>query len=194
MNKQRIVPGINDTEFIRGEVPMTKEEIRTLSISKMNLNPTSRIIDIGAGTGSVSIECGLLADKGFVTAYEKNEEAVQLVKLNSKKFELKNIKIIKGTAPECIETDEKADAVFIGGSSGNINEILKTVYPLLNPVSRVVINATLIETFTDALKGLEKNGYSNIEYMQVQINRSKKLGKGNSLEPVNPVFIIWGER
>lgn len=186
--------GIEDSEFIRDKVPMTKEEIRILSLAKMKLTNNSKVLDIGAGTGSVSIESALFAFNGRVTACEKNEKAVELIKQNCKKFEIENLEIIKGTAPGCINSDEKYDAIFIGGSSGNMDSILELSKNLLKEKSRIVINATLIETFISALKELNKKDFKNIDYMQVQINRSKKLGTGNSLEPVNPIFIIWGEK
>jgi len=186
--------GIDDSEFIRGKVPMTKAEVRVLSLAKLKLADNSRVLDIGAGTGSVSIECALFACNGQVTVCEKNETAVELIKQNCKKFQIENIEIIKGTAPECINTNEQYDAVFIGGSCGSINAILKKSKRLLNEKSRIVINATLLETFTSTLNGLKENEFRNIEYIQVQINRSKKLGVGNSFEPINPVFIIWGEK
>ena len=191
MNKN--VPGISDDLFIRGKVPMTKEEIRVLSLSKMKINKSGNVLDIGAGTGSVSVEAALMSEEGKVFAVEKNKDAVELILSNIKKFEIENIKVIEGSAPESIP-DEKFDSVFIGGSGGNMDLIFDEIYPKLNLKGRVVINATLIETFNEAVKNLEKHNFNDINYLQVQINRKRKLGSGNSFVPLNPVFIIWGEK
>ncbi len=194
MNETLKLLGINDNEFIRGKVPMTKEEIRILSISKMNIDENSVIMDIGAGTGSVSIECALIAKRGKVFAYEKKAEAIELIYKNKEKFSCNNIEVIEGTAPESIVMKNKIDAAFIGGSSGNIASIIEKVFSLLKEKRKIVINATLIDTFTESLKSLNQCGYKNIDYCQVIINRGKKLGGKNSFEPLNPIFIIWGEK
>lgn len=194
MIKSKTVPGIDDSEFIRAKVPMTKEEIRVLAISKMKINHDSIIVDAGAGTGSVSIECALIADKGKVYAYEKNADAVKLINANKEKFSVENLKIIEGEAPGIIHVKEKIDAMFIGGGGGNIPDIIKTAASLLKPDGRIVINAVLLETLSESIKCLEQNEFRNINYCQVQINRGRRLGKGHSLEALNPVYIIWGEK
>ena len=186
-------PGISDDLFIRGDVPMTKEEIRVLSLSKMKIEDNSSILDIGAGTGSVSVEIALTFPKSKITAVEKNREAIELIYHNIRKFGADNIEVVEGSAPEVIP-EMDFDSIFIGGSSGSMELIFDKIYDLLKKKGIVVVNATLIETFHQALQSFEKHKFNNVNYIQVQINRKRKLGIGNGFKPISPVFIIWGEK
>ncbi len=189
------VPGIPDEEFLRERVPMTKREVRVLSVSAMRLSKNSVVADIGAGTGSVSIECALIAPEGRVYAFEKNPEAVALIERNCNHFGVSNIEVIAGNAGAQLSTvDDVLDAMFIGGSGGEMESVLKTGYKKLRSGGRVVINAVNIETLTLGLNTLKKCGYSDISFIQASISRSRKLGKGHALEPLNPVFIIEGSK
>ncbi|MEG0372015.1 MAG: precorrin-6y C5,15-methyltransferase (decarboxylating) subunit CbiE [Clostridium sp.] len=119
--------GIMDCDFVRGDAPMTKSEVRRISISKLNLLEDDIIYDIGAGTGSVAIEMALTALNGEVYAVEKNPKSVELIKINRSKFLSYNLKVIEGTAPEVLDILPPPDKVFIGGSSGNMDEIIEAV-------------------------------------------------------------------
>lgn len=116
---------IDDEEFIRDNVPMTKSEVRTLSVAKLELSPDSVLYDIGAGTGSVSVSAALKIIDGEVYAIEKNENAVKLIEKNKRKFAADNIIVVKGNAPAAFENLPRPTHIFIGGSSGNIREIIE---------------------------------------------------------------------
>ena len=184
-----VTPGISDEEFVRGKVPMTKEEIRALSISKLKLKEDDIVYDLGAGTGSVTIEIAKQAKGGIVYAFEKNEEAVCLIGENVKKFDVKNIKIIPGEASANMGEIEKPDKAFIGGSGGKLEEMLRSLLRV-NPEIRVVINAITLETLAKATEILKEYAFKNIEIMQVNISKNKKLGRYNILDSQNPIFII----
>ncbi len=192
-NRQRkdeiVTPGISDEEFLRGKVPMTKEEIRALSISKLKLKEDDIVYDLGAGTGSVTIEIAKQTKGGIVYAFEKNEEAVCLIGENVKKFNVKNIKIIPGEASSNMGEIEKPDKAFIGGSGGKLEEMLSSLLRV-NPEIRVVINAITLETLAKATEILKEYAFKNIEIMQVNISKNKKLGRYNMLDSQNPIFII----
>lgn len=173
---------------------MTKEEIRVLTLSKLKITPQSHIVDVGAGTGSLSIECGLLAPGGKVYAVEKEEEGVGLIRQNAEKFQVKNIQILHGTAPKALENIPQADRIIVGGSGGNLEGILRYCKELLNPRGRIVVNAILIETVYETLQQFEDCGFINIEFIQVSISRMRKLGKKNGLLPLNPITILWADQ
>ena len=155
---------------------MTKSEVRAVSISKLEIKYDDICYDIGAGTGSVSVEMALLCGKGKVYAIEKKAEAAELIKQNALKFHADNIEII------C------ADKVFIGGSSGNLYEIIEKC-----DCKKVVVNAITLETLSLAQESFEKLGY---EYAVTQIcaSRGRKVGGYNMMTAQNPVFIICGEK
>jgi precorrin-6B C5,15-methyltransferase / cobalt-precorrin-6B C5,C15-methyltransferase len=185
--------GVPDELFIRGEVPMTKEEVRALSLSKLRLKTDSIVYDIGAGTGSVSIECGLKCPEGKIYSIEKNIEALGLIGENIDRFGLVNIDIVKGEAPVDIKGLPKPDRVFIGGSGGNMDAILKWIDENCDKV-RVVINTITIESAYEAIKGLEKIGFENIEITNISVSRSKKAGDKHLMQAINPVYVICGEK
>ena len=180
--------GINDSEFVTGNAPMTKSEVRAVSISKLEIKYDDICYDIGAGTGSVSVEMALLCGKGKVYAIEKKAEAAELIKQNALKFHADNIEIICADAPNGMDGLPKADKVFIGGSSGNLYEIIEKC-----DCKKVVVNAITLETLSLAQESFEKLGY---EYSVTQIcaSRGRKVGGYNMMTAQNPVFIICGEK
>ena len=147
--------GIPDEEFIRGKAPMTKEEVRSVSLSKLRLTEDSICCDVGAGTGSVSVEMALRADQGQVFAIEKKEEAAALLEENKQKFAVDNLEIIKGEAPQALENLPAPTHAFIGGSSGNLKEIVALLLGK-NPQVRIVINCITLETISEALDVLKE--------------------------------------
>jgi precorrin-6Y C5,15-methyltransferase (decarboxylating) CbiT subunit len=188
-----VTPGIPDEMFERGSVPMTKEEIRTLVISKLRLNENSRVVDIGAGTGSVSIECALIAKNGIVYSLEKNEEALSLIKRNSEKFKTGNVVIIDGEAPGTIEKTGGFDRAFIGGSGGNIREILESVHNKIEKGGRIAAAAITLDTLFEVRSYFKKMKY-NFEIIQASITRVNDTGDVSMLTALNPVFIISAVR
>ena len=137
--------GIRDEEFIRGKAPMTKEEVRTVSLSKLRLTADSVCYDVGAGTGSLSVEMALRAHQGQVWAIEKKEDAVELIHRNKVKFAADNLEIVEGLAPEALKDLPAPTHAFIGGSSGNLKEIVKLLLEK-NAHVRIVINCCLLYT------------------------------------------------
>ncbi len=182
--------GIKDTEFIRGNVPMTKEEIRILSVAKLQLEEDSIVYDIGAGTGSVSIVAALQCVKGTIYAIERNSEGVELIHANKEKFGVTNLQLVEGTAPDCLETLPAPTHVFIGGSGGKLIDIIRTVREK-NPKARFVLNAVTLETLGEIQKIREAfPEYEDIEVIQVGVSKSRKLGEYHLMTAENPVYII----
>lgn len=183
-------PGICDDMFIRGKVPMTKEEIRAITISKLRLNRNDILIDIGAGTGSISIEAGLILKAGKVYSIERKPEGIELIGKNAKEFGITNIEIIEGEAPEALPEDLLIDKVVIGGTGGKINEIFDWIDSHLKIDGRIVMNFITLENLHLGIDILKKRKYSDIEVIQVSINKGKDIGSLTMLKPQNPIFII----
>lgn len=186
----KVPTGIPDSEFIRGKVPMTKSEVRAVCMSKLSISPKDIVYDIGCGTGSVTIEMALSAYDGNVFAFDKNEEAIDLLNQNCKKFHLDNVCSICGLAPECLKDFPIPDVVFIGGSSGNMDEIVSYLYSINGDV-KFVITAVTIESAMVALDAL-KNVNIDGDIVQVAISKGKKVGDLHMLLAQNPIFIISG--
>ncbi|BFH72281.1 precorrin-6Y C5,15-methyltransferase (decarboxylating) subunit CbiT [Sulfurisphaera javensis] len=189
------MPGIPDEEFIREEkIPMTKEEIRVLALSKAKLFEGAKFIDVGSGTGSVTVEASLfVGEKGKVWAIEKEKEAVQLTRKNVEKFGLKNVIIIEGEAPEALDhINETVDAIFIGGTE-RLEEIIVTADKKLKKGGRIVIDAILLETVTKALSVLNQLNYKT-EVVEVIVAKGMKTSKGYAMISRNPIFIVYGEK
>ena len=183
---------MKNNEFIRGKVPITKEEVRAISLNKLNLKSAKTFIDVGAGTGSVSIEAALTYDNLKVIAIERNDAAIDLINQNVNKFNLSNIEVIKDYAP--IDLDVKADGIFLGGTGNNLEEIIKWSKDLLIPGGRLVANFILIDNFYDTLDLLKKYNFVNLDVSQLSINKLEKLGSRDYFKPHNPIFIISCEK
>lgn len=183
---------INDDEFITGKTPMTKSGVRTISISKLNLKSDSIVYDVGAGTGSVSVETALKLNNGTLYAIEKNDDAINLIKKNIEKFKAYNIEIIRNTAPDGLNDLPKPDSVFIGGSSGNLDRIIETVLEK-NPFVNIVINAITLESLNEALSCMEKYKFDSVEIVNATISKCKKVGSYHMMIGQNPIYIISGK-
>lgn len=185
-----VSPGLKDEAFIREKVPMTKEEIRILSLAKLGLMREAVVYDVGAGTGSVSVEAARLCTGGRVYAVEKKPEAVELLWKNRKKFAAWNMEIVEGCAPECLEGLEAPTHVFVGGSSGRLTDIVEAVRRK-NPGARFVVNAVTLETLAqvESLRNAFPE-YESMEVVQVNVARSRALGSYHLMSAENPVFII----
>lgn len=188
--KEAIVThGIPDEAFIRGKVPMTKEEVRGISLSKLQLTRNSIVYDVGAGTGSVSVEMAMQAVEGRVYAIEKKPEAVELLYKNKEKFAADNLEIVEGLAPEaCVDLPVPTHA-FIGGSSGNMKDILKLLLSK-NPRIRVVINCIALESVGEAMNCLNVLPFEQVDIAQVQVAKGKKAGSYHLMMGQNPVYVI----
>ena len=181
--------GLNDDSFERNSVPMTKSEVRAVSMSKLMLSENSVVYDVGSGTGSVSIECALMANKGQVFSVDKNESAIECLNNNISKFGVSNINVIKGEAPECLKSLPIPTHCFIGGSCGKLLEIIKTVLEK-NAKTRFVINAISLETVLEAKKAALSLGCEDLEIVNVSVSRAKNAGDLSLMMGLNPVFII----
>lgn len=186
--QKRLTHGIADGEFIRDKVPMTKEEVREVSICKLKLFQGAVVYDIGSGTGSISVEIAGLSPDIQVYAIEQKKEAVSLIQQNMEKFELENVKVIEAKAPGGLQNLPKATHAFIGGSGGNLKEILQALYEI-NPNMRVVINAISMETICELKEIQTLYPIENEEIVQMQLCRAKEAGKYHLVQAENPVWI-----
>ena len=183
-------PGIPDEDFVRERVPMTKQEVRAAVLGKLAVGPEDVCWDVGAGTGSVSVELALQCRS--VWAVERSEQALVLMEKNRKKFGAWNLRAVAGEAPEALAELPAPDKVFVGGSGGRLEEILEQIHRA-NPKARVCISAIALETLHSALSALERLGYE-AEVTQISVSRARKAGELHLLLAQNPVFLIMGER
>lgn len=180
--------GKADGEFVRDKVPMTKEEVREVSICKLKLYEGAVVYDIGSGTGSIAVEIAGLSDEIKVFALEYKEEAISLITQNKEKFELNNIEIVSGKAPDALENLPVPTHAFIGGSGGKMKEILSALYQK-NPHMRVVINAISMETICEIREVLGMFSVKNEEMVQMQVSRAKNVGAYHLMQAENLVWI-----
>lgn len=185
-------PGIPDNFFERTEkVPITKEEVRTIQLSKARLSPGQTVFDIGCGSGSISVEAAIQVENtGNVIAIDYDSNAIELTKKNIKKFGVSNVSVIFGNAKEKILELETADVIFIGGTGGDTKEIVELCQNKLKSGGRIVIGIILIETLYSVLEILDKLQFNSVDITQVTISKSRKTTKGTMMLARNPVTII----
>ena len=185
-------PGIPDDFFERAEkVPITKEEVRTIQLSKARLRKGQTVFDIGCGSGSISIEAAIqIESSGKVIAIDYDSNAIELTKKNIEKFEISNISVIFGNAKEKIPGLEMADVIFIGGTGGDTKDIVELCQDKIKSGGRIVIGIILIETLFSVLEILDKLQFESVDITQVTISKSKKTTKGTMMLARNPVTII----
>lgn len=180
--------GIDDDLFIRGEVPMTKSEVRAITLSKLKPEEGHYFLDVGAGTGSVSVECGL---KGcYVTAVERKGEGIQLIEENAKAFGVEHIEIIEGVAPMAFPENALYDRIFIGGTGGKVEGIFKYLETHLKPGGIIVANTITIENTSKFMSVMKHYKYDQIEAVQVNVSRSRAVGSVHMMMAENPITII----
>jgi cobalt-precorrin-6B (C15)-methyltransferase len=185
-------PGIPDENFERTDkVPITKEEVRTIQISKARLKQGQTVYDIGCGSGSISVEAALQVESsGKILAIDFDEKAIELTKKNAEKFQISNITTIFGNAKEKILELEQADVIFIGGTGGDTQKIVELSQEKLKSGGRIVIGTILIETLSAVLQILEKLQFEEVDITQVTISKSRKTTTGTMMLARNPVTII----
>ena len=185
--------GISDDSFMRGKVPMTKSEVRAVAMSKLQIKEGMECLDVGCGTGSVSVEMAFATgDKGHIIALDNDPEATELTKENIRSFKLKNIDVILGEAPKDLP-ENAYDRVFIGGGGKRIEEIIRFSSKNLKDDGRLVVNAILIETLSSTLTAMEKFGFKNIGCICMNVAVGEKIS-GWMMKANNPIYIIWGEK
>ncbi len=183
---------MRDEWFIRGEIPMTKSEVRAVSVSKLELCRDNIVYDIGAGTGSVSVEAALKVPDGHVYAFEQKEEGCALIRANAEKAGVKNLTVVPGKAPESLYGCPAPERVFLGGSSGNMEEILDLVTEL-NPAVQIVINVIALESLSQAMEWFRKKGREP-EVVCMQVSRAAKRGPYHMMQAQNPIYVLTAQK
>jgi cobalt-precorrin-6B (C15)-methyltransferase len=183
-------PGLPDELFIRGKVPMTKSEVRAVTISKARLRDGLRILDIGAGTGSITVEAALLCPTSAVYAVERDAEALAVLARNLAHFALTNVHTLAGEAPEVLAGLAPVDRIFLGGSGGRMADLLAALPQCLRPGGRLVSNTIGLESTVEVMQALRQGPWREAELVQVAIARGAALGPVTRLEPLNPIFIV----
>jgi len=173
---------------------ITKREVRAVSLYSLGLRHDSVVWDIGAGTGSVSVEAALIANRGQVYAIERDTDSLPLLEANVSRWGSENIHIVSGEAPSALEGLPSPDSVFVGGSGGNLSEILEYAASRLNPEGTVVVNLAVLDRTQEAYRLLKKLGLTT-ELTQVSSARGKEMADGAvRLESLNPVFVVSARR
>lgn len=190
-----VTPGIPDHLFERlPGIPLSKREIRLLLISHLRLKPDSVLWDIGAGTGTIPVEVGLLCPKGQIIAIERDEEVASLIRRNCDRFGVSNVEIVEGSAPDCLkDLAPDPDCVCIEGGRP-IKAILKAVWQRLRPEGRIVATASNLESLYALSEGLAELQVRNIEAVQSSVNRLETRGNHQLFVAVDPIFVLSGEK
>lgn len=184
-------PGIPDEFFLREEeVPITKEEVRSIVISKLRLKETNSVIDIGCGSGSITVELCLQCQKGKVFGVDLDLQAVSLTKKNLEQFKV-YAEIMQGDAMDILESLPFVDGIVIGGTTGRTEELINRSINKLNNGGRLVITTILIETMFKAMKTVnESNFLEDIDFTQIIISKGRRTKTGTMLLARNPVLVI----
>lgn len=187
----RRAPGLPDEAFERGDVPMTKQEVRAAVLAKLAVHPEDILWDVGAGTGSVSVELALAAPRGRVYAVECRPEGCALIKANREKFRTRNLVLVEGLAPDALSDLPAPDAVFIGGSKGSLAAIVDAALDK-NPDARICVSAIALETLSAAVAALTARGRT-VQVSQIAVSRAKAVGGLHLMMAQNPIYLITGE-
>lgn len=184
--------GIPDKDFIRGEAPMTKAEIRVQVLAKAQISLYDHILDVGSGTGSISIEAAAIANEGMVYAIENNYEAQQLIRANMRKFAVPNLKLVSGTAPEVFSKIPPVNVCIINGTQGRLKEVLEAA-PLV-PSGRIVMTALSLEKASRGLELLKSLDYEDLEVVSLQAVRWPEVDGFHMAQALNQVFILSAKK
>ncbi|MBO3460862.1 precorrin-6Y C5,15-methyltransferase subunit CbiT [Aetokthonos hydrillicola Thurmond2011] len=190
-----ITPGIPDELFERlPGIPLSKREVRMLLIAQLRLLPNCVLWDIGAGTGTIPVEAGLLCPSARILAVERDDEVANLIRRNCDRFEVNNVEVIEGNAPKCLhDLKDTPHRVCIEGGRP-MQEILKVVWHYLVPSGRVVATAANLESLYAISQSLAQLQARNIEVIQSAVNRLETRGSSQTFTAVNPIFILSGEK
>ena len=181
--------GIPDALFVRGKVPMTKAEVRAVALSKLRLAPADTVWDVGAGTGSVSVEAALVASAGSVWAIERKREGIALIRENAERFGCGNVFAVEGAAPEALFKLPAPDAVFVGGSSGELAAIVDAARAK-NPRARFCVPCVTLETLARACDVFSSDAFEGFEVCQVSVAKGEEAGPYHLMRAQNPVFLV----
>ena len=181
-----------DEDFERKCVPMTKGAVREYSLAKLDIQPGEVVYDLGSDTGSVAVAMARRAHESFVYAVEKSQDAIELIRLNRQKLGAFNIKLIEGTAPECLENLPAPDKVFIGGAGGKVDAVIDTVFRK-NPRARIVVNAITLETLQETLQSFERHNFRS-QIQCLAVTEVEAVGKYHMMKAENPIYVMMGER
>ena len=187
----RRAPGLPDEAFERGDVPMTKQEVRAAVLAKLAVRPEDILWDVGAGTGSVSVELALAAPRGRVYAVECRPEGCALIKANREKFRTRNLVLVEGLAPAALSDLPAPDAVFIGGSKGSLAAIVDAAQDK-NSDARICVSAIALETLSAAVAALTAKGRT-VQVSQIAVSRARAVGGLHLMMAQNPIYLITGE-
>ncbi|MBL1177073.1 precorrin-6Y C5,15-methyltransferase subunit CbiT [Pantanalinema sp. GBBB05] len=189
-----VTPGIPDDLFERlPGIPMSQREVRLLMLSSLRLCRDSIFWDIGAGTGTMSVEAGLLAPEGQIVAVERDGDVANLIRRNCDRFEVRNVTVIEGSAPECLVNLLQPDRVLIGGGK-SIKSIMSEVWQRLQPEGRVVAIAANLENLYQVSESFAELQVRNVEVIQASINRLEKRGINQRFAAIDPIFILSGDK
>ncbi len=190
-----VTPGIPDSLFERlPGIPLSKKEVRLLLISSLRMKPKSVVWDIGAGTGTIPVEIGLLCPEGKIFAVERDEEVANLIRRNCFRFGVKNVEVLEGKAPECFtKLNTLPHRVCLEGGRP-IKEILKQVWHYLEPEGRIVATASNLEGLYAISEALAELQARNIEVVQSAVNRLETRGIHQTFAAVDPIFILSGDK
>lgn len=181
--------GIPDDEFVSIKKLITKEEVRVITLAKLKLRHDMCLWDVGAGSGSLCIEADHLLPNGRIFAIERNEECRQFIKENLERFNARNVTLIEGDAPDCLEELPDPDRIFIGGSGGRLWDILDNADQRLASGGRIVMNAITLDTLTAANEFFGNAGYQ-VEVVTVNIARTRPHSNYKMFEAYNPVYVL----
>ena len=187
----RRTPGLPDEAFERGSVPMTKQEVRAAVLAKLAVRPEDILWDVGAGTGSVSVELALAAPRGRVYAVECDPEGCALIRANRQRFLARNLTLVEGLAPAALADLPAPDAVFIGGSKGSLAAIVDAALEK-NPAARICASAIALETLSAAVAALTARGRT-VQVSQIAVSRARAVGGLHLMMAQNPIYLITGE-
>lgn len=188
-------PGIPDQLFERlPGIPLSKREVRVLILSSLRMKPDSVLWDIGAGTGTIPVEIGLLCPEGKIVAIERDEEVAKLIKRNCDRFGVNNVEVIQGSAPECLDAIKPQPNLVCLEGGKPIKDILRQTWQYLQPEGRIVATVSNLENLYIISEGLSELQARNIEVVQSAVNRLETRGIHQTFAALNPMFILSGEK
>ncbi|MEM1959166.1 MAG: precorrin-6Y C5,15-methyltransferase (decarboxylating) subunit CbiT [Candidatus Nitrosocaldus sp.] len=189
-------PGIPDDLFVRDEsIPITKEEVRVIALSKARLREGYRVIDVGSGTGSISIEAAIqVGSTGRVYAIDRDADAIALLRENVRRFSITNIEIVHGDAMDILPSMPEVDAVFVGGAGGRMYDMVRVACTRLRSKGRIVVDTIMVESMSSALNAMYDLGLEDVDVTQVIVAKGRRISSGTMLIARNPVLIISAEK